>query len=324
MKVFITGIAGFIGFHAALKLHQEGCDVVGIDNFNAYYNPDLKRARVVHLPKTVNVIEGDIAESDDFIPMVLAEQPDVVLHLAAQAGVRYSLENPLAYGRTNLVGHLNVLEACRALDGLSRLVYASSSSVYGGHDKTPFSENEPVKPPVSLYAATKQADELLSSTYSHLYDIEQIGLRFFTVYGPWGRPDMAYWLFSDAILNGRPIDVFNNGDLKRDFTHVDDIIDGIASVVLKKPNFEGFERPHRVYNIGNNQPETLMDFISILEAELGQEAQKNFKPMQPGDVYETYADIAAIAKDYGFQPKTSLVDGLKEFVDWFKAEGQKW
>ena len=240
-----------------------------------------------------------------------------VLHLAAQAGVRYSIENPFAYAQANLLGHLSILELVRHAPNRPRLVYASSSSVYGANTKAPFSEEDRVDAPVSLYAATKRADELMSETYSRLYGMEQIGLRFFTVYGPWGRPDMAYWSFTQNILEGKPIRVFNNGDLQRDFTYIDDVVAGVLSVLLKSPPRAG--ALHRIYNIGNNRPERLMRFIEVLEQAIGKKAEKIFEPMQPGDVQATYADISALNRDYGFEPRTPLEEGLPRFVDWYRS-----
>ncbi|MEM8795081.1 MAG: NAD-dependent epimerase/dehydratase family protein [Pseudomonadota bacterium] len=320
VKVFVTGLAGFIGFHTATRLVGEGHDVSGIDNLNDYYPPALKKARLAALPESVHFVEMDLSETERLAEHIRDEKPDVVLHLAAQAGVRYSIDHPMAYAASNLVGHLSVLEACRHCDGLSHLVYASSSSVYGGNEKTPFHEDDPVDQPVSLYAATKRADELMSSTYAHLYGLKQIGLRFFTVYGPWGRPDMAYWSFSERILSGDPIRLFNHGDMMRDFTYVDDIVDGIVATVTKPPGaLSRNDRPHKIYNIGHNEPVSLMEFVETLEQACGKVAKKEFLPMQPGDVYRTFADISDINRDYGFSPKVSLKDGIAAFVEWFKA-----
>ncbi|MEZ5891900.1 MAG: NAD-dependent epimerase/dehydratase family protein [Parvularculaceae bacterium] len=260
----------------------------------------------------------DIADTA-FAALVKQTKPDVVIHLAAQAGVRYSIDHPFAYAHSNLSGHLSVLEACRHADGLSHLIYASSSSVYGGNTKVPFSETDPVDGPVSLYAATKRADELMSATYAHLYGIKQIGLRFFTVYGPWGRPDMAYWTFTQKILKGEPIPVFNHGDMRRDFTYIDDVVESIERMAAKAPDFTGEDRPHRIYNIGNHTPVPLLDFIAALEAALGKKAATTMLPMQPGDVKETYADVSRLAADYGFNPSTPIADGLKRFADWYCA-----
>jgi len=318
MKVLITGIAGFIGSHTARRLATEGVEVVGIDNLNPYYDVALKHARLATLDNQIRFVEMDIADNERLIAFVQAEKPDVVLHLAAQAGVRYSLENPFAYAHSNLLGHLSVLEACRRWEGLSHLVYASSSSVYGGNDKVPFSENDRVDLPISLYAATKRSDELMSSTYAHLYGVRQIGLRFFTVYGTWGRPDMAYWMFTKSILEGEPIRVFNKGESERDFTHIDDIAIGIIATV-KAPVFEEGTRPHRVYNLGNNKPSKVMDFLNLIEGYAGRKAKINFEPLQPGDVAATFADIDHMTRDYGFKPRVTLADGLREFVGWYKG-----
>ncbi|WP_375206454.1 SDR family NAD(P)-dependent oxidoreductase [Hyphococcus sp.] len=314
--VLITGAAGFIGFHTTARLAQAGWRVIGADNFNDYYNAELKRARVNALGDNATVHEIDIADADAFSKLVQETTPEVVIHLAAQAGVRYSLENPFAYAHSNLNGHLSVLEACRHAKGLSHLIYASSSSVYGGNTKTPFSETDPVDAPVSLYAATKRADELMSSTYAHLYGIKQIGLRFFTVYGPWGRPDMAYWTFTDKILKGEAIPVYNHGEMRRDFTYIDDVTEAIERMAGHAPDFSGEDRTHRLYNIGNHTPVPLMAFIAALEQALGKKAEKHMLPMQPGDVKETYADVTRLAADYGFNPSTPIEDGLKRFVDW--------
>lgn len=319
MRIFVTGIAGFIGMHVADRLAAAGHTVTGVDNFNDYYDPGVKTARAQRLGRSVHVEHLDISDTDAISETIGAFKPDVVVHLAAQAGVRYSLENPMAYVQSNLVGHVAVLEACRALgDSLSHLVYASSSSVYGGNEKTPFSEEDPVVAPVSLYAATKRADELISHSYAHLYQMRQIGLRFFTVYGPWGRPDMAYWSFTDKIIKGEPIRLFNHGDMLRDFTWIDDIVAGVVATVTKSPSFDGAAPPSKLYNLGHNEPVALGDFVDILEDCIGTKAIREYAPMQPGDVPKTYADIVAIRSDYGFAPTTSLEEGLPEFVSWFR------
>ncbi len=317
--VIITGAAGFVGSHVAHALLTRGFRVVGIDNLNDYYLPRLKTMRLDRLREHNGFIfhKIDIADHDRMRALNDFREADVVIHLAAQAGVRYSLENPFAYASSNLLGHLSVLECVRHAPQRPRLVYASSSSVYGANTKAPFCESDPVTKPVSLYAATKRADELLSESYARLYDIEQIGLRFFTVYGPWGRPDMAYWTFTEKVLAGEPIQVFNNGDMERDFTYIDDIVAGVIATALEPAQFES-EIRHRVYNIGNNKPEKLLRFIEIIEAATGREAIKKMEPMQPGDVYATFADIDAIKKDYGFTPTTSLEDGMQTFVDWYR------
>ncbi len=319
MKVIITGAAGFIGFHAACRLAGAGHEVVGLDSLNAYYSLDLKRARLAALPASVRFETLDIADAPALSDCVRREAPQVVVHLAAQGGVRYSIENPFAYAHSNLLGHLSVLEACRHAEGLSHLVYASSSSVYGDDSDVPFAETAVVDRPVSLYAATKASDELMSSAYAHLYGLKQIGLRFFTVYGRWGRPDMAYWLFAERILRDEPIKVFNRGQMRRDMTHVGDVVAGLAAVVERTPTFADGERPHRVYNVGNSHPETLIDLIETLEAAIGRPARKTFLPMQPGDVTETYADIRRFQADYGYRPQTPISEGLPDFVAWLRG-----
>ena len=317
MKVLITGIAGFIGFHTAQRLAARGDEVVGVDNLNDYYSVALKRARLHLLGDSVSFVEADIANSDAFISLVKSQKPEVIVTLAAQAGVRYSIENPFAYARSNLLGHLSVLEACRQWEGLKHLVYASSSSVYGSNKKVPFAEEDRVDNPVSLYAATKRSDELLSAAYAELYKIKQIGLRFFTVYGTWGRPDMAYWEFTKSILEGQPIRVFNEGNMMRDFTHIDDIVSGIVATITS-PVFTNGESPHRLYNIGNNKPSRLMDFVNLIELYTGHTANIVYVPMQPGDVVSTYANIDRMRADYQFEPTVSLTDGIREFVDWYR------
>lgn len=314
----VTGAAGFIGLHVCEALLERGLDVIGVDNLNAYYPPALKRARLARLEgrRGFRFHQADIADHENLTRLPGVDAAAVVIHLAAQAGVRYSLENPFAYAASNLVGHLSILELVRKSPKRPRLVYASSSSVYGANTKTPFSESDPVDRPVSLYAATKRADELMGESYARLYGIEQIGLRFFTVYGPWGRPDMAYWSFSESILAGKPIRVFNHGKLERDFTYIDDIAAGVVATALD-PFRPGPEAPHRIYNIGNNRPVPLLRFIETLEKALGREAVKQFEPMQPGDVLSTCADVSAIGRDYGFAPTTDLEAGLERFADWF-------
>ena len=294
--------------------------MIGVDNLNDYYDPALKRARLARLIPSngFSFHQLDIAEGGLLEAALGGQGITRVVHLAAQAGVRYSLENPRAYARANLSGHLEILEFCRSQPDFEHLVFASSSSVYGGNTKVPFSETDPVDRPVSLYAATKKADELMSYTYAHLYGIPQTGLRFFTVYGPWGRPDMAAWLFTKAILEGKPIRVFNRGEMWRDFTYIDDIVAGVAAVLDRPPAGEG--APHRVYNIGNNNPVKLAEFIGVLERVIGIEAKRQFEPMQPGDVERTFADIDALERDFGFRPKTSIEEGLRKFVDWYRSE----
>ena len=315
----ITGAAGFIGAHVARDLLSRGHRVIGVDNLNDYYDVALKKAR---LEKFTNdddfqFFQCDISDHDALVQLPDIDECDVVIHLAAQAGVRYSLENPFAYASSNLVGHLSILELVRRSKKNAHLVYASSSSVYGANTKTPFSETDPVTAPVSLYAATKRSDELMSESYHRLYDIAQVGLRFFTVYGPWGRPDMAYWSFADRIIRGEKIRIFNNGEMMRDFTYIDDIVAGVVATALG-PVKEMDGSRHRIYNIGNNQPEKLMDFVATLETAIDKEAVKEFAPMQPGDVVATYANIDAIKADYGFQPTTPLSVGIPKFVDWYR------
>lgn len=316
MKIFLTGAAGFIGSHAARALLDQGHEVFGIDNLNSYYDPALKRARLANLDGQpgFQFAEQDIADADALRAMVAAFRPQRILHLAAQAGVRYSLENPMAYVQSNLVGHVSVLEAARHCDSVDHLVYASSSSVYGERDDAPFSEEDPVNAPVSLYAATKRADELISATYSRLYDIPQTGLRFFTVYGPWGRPDMAYWSFTDALLRGQTIRLFNQGRMERDFTFIDDVIETTMRIVGDAPG----PGTHRIYNIGGSDPRPLADFITALEAACGRKARTELAPMQAGDVTRTAADVTRIKTDYGYAPTTRIEDGLSRFVAWYR------
>jgi UDP-glucuronate 4-epimerase len=317
MTYLVTGAAGFIGFHVTKALLSRGEQVVGLDNLNDYYSVRLKKDRLAQLKgeSDFRFLEGDIARKED---LQACGKPRRVIHLAAQAGVRYSLTNPEAYIQSNLVGHAEVLEFCRHLDGLESLVYASSSSVYGGNEKLPFSEEDRVDHPVSLYAATKKADELLSYSYAHLYGLPQTGLRFFTVYGPWGRPDMALWIFTKAILAGEPIPVFNNGEMLRDFTYIDDIVSGVLAVAGGTPPGKEEGAPHRLYNIGNNKPEKLLDMIAVLEGALGHRAEKRLLPMQAGDVPATYADIDAIRRDFGFSPATPISAGIAAFVEWYR------
>lgn len=319
MKALVTGAAGFIGFHVAARLAEAGWSVTGLDNFNDYYDPALKRARAKKLAPAVKIHELDIADAAALSTFARDASPDVVIHLAAQAGVRYSIDNPFAYARSNLLGHLSVLEACRQAKSLSHLIYASSSSVYGGNEKIPFSESDPVDEPVSLYAATKKSDELMSSAYAHLYGIKQVGLRFFTVYGPWGRPDMAYWMFTENMLKGAPISIYNHGEMSRDFTYIDDVTKCVAAIVEKPPTFDDSARPHRVYNIGNHTPVPLLDMVTALEQSTGRTAIKKMEGMQPGDVTKTFADVSRLAADYGFNPSTRLAEGLEKFVEWYRA-----
>lgn len=319
MKILVTGAAGFIGFHSSKRLLALGHEIVGIDNLNSYYDVRLKHGRLAQLEGKAgfSFVKLDLADRDGIASLFRENTFDLVLHLGAQAGVRYSLENPFAYLDSNLAGTLTILEGCRH-SGIKHLIYASSSSVYGSNTKLPFSLEDRVDTPVSLYAATKKADELMCHTYAHLYGFSITGLRFFTVYGPWGRPDMAYFKFANAIMAGKPIDVYNNGDMKRDFTYIDDIVDGIESIITKGPIVEPGKVPHRVYNLGHNNPEQLLEMIELLEIELGNSTQKNFLPMQPGDVYATYADINATTRDYGFLPKVALPEGIANFARWYR------
>lgn len=326
VKIIVTGAAGFIGFHLSQKLLDLGHQVLGIDNLNDYYDVALKQARLSQLVDHPNFEFQKLELSNQSTTSAIFKSfnPEIVVHLAAQAGVRYSLQNPHAYVDSNLVAFVNILESCRHHQ-IKHLVYASSSSVYGANTKVPFSVDDPVNTPVSFYAATKRANELMAYTYSHLYQIPITGLRFFTVYGPWGRPDMAYFSFTRNILARQTIDIFNNGDMRRDFTYIDDIIEGIVRVIAKAPQPELQSSlsntqvpPHRIYNIGNNQPVKLLHFLEVLENCLGIKAEKRFLPMQPGDVLETYADIDDLMRDTGFKPETSIEMGLSRFVDWYR------
>jgi len=324
LKIFVTGAAGFVGHQTTLKLLARGDTVIGVDNLNDYYDVSLKEARLQDIAKhpqasNFKFIKLDLADTSATEDLFKAEQPQRVIHLAAQPGVRYSLQNPHAYVQSNLVAFTNILEGCRH-NKVEHLVYASSSSVYGGNTKLPFSEQDTVDHPVSLYAASKKANELMAHTYSHLYTIPTTGLRFFTVYGPWGRPDMSPFLFADAILNNKPIKVFNHGDMMRDFTYIDDIVEGVVRVADKPATPQvNSSVPYRVFNIGNNQPEKLMDFIGILENAFGKVAEKEFLPMQAGDVKATYADTSALETWVGFKPYTPLKDGIAKFADWYKV-----
>ncbi len=319
MTVLVTGAAGFIGFHVSRALLARGERVVGVDIVNDYYDPALKEDRLAVLAREAgfSLVRSDIADWTA-VAALFAANPDIdgIVHLAAQAGVRYSLTDPYAYTHSNVEGQLALLEACRASDKLKHFVYASSSSVYGANTKLPFSVDDPVDHPVSLYAATKRAGELMAFTYGHLYGVPSTGLRFFTVYGPWGRPDMAAWIFTKKILAGEPIEVFNNGDMRRDFTFIDDIVAGVVSCLDRPPSGSGV--PARLYNIGNHQSEKLTDFIATLEKALGRKAEMLLKPMQMGDVKETYADIEATQRDFGFQPKTTIAEGIPSFVAWYR------
>ncbi len=313
--ILVTGAAGFIGFHVSRRLAELGYSVAGLDSLNAYYDPELKKARLRELGASIRFTELDLEDGPALLRLAERERPTAIIHLAAQAGVRYSLENPVAYIGANVTGFLNVLEAARH-HPVAHLVAASSSSVYGLNAKRPYAENDPADRPISLYAATKRADELMAHTYAHLFGIPTTCLRFFTVYGPWGRPDMAYYSFARLIFEGRPIPVFNEGRLKRDFTYIDDIVEGVVRVLLRPPETVG--EPN-LYNIGNHRSVELMRFIEVLEDAVGKKAQLDFRPMQPGDVLETYADIARIQTDCGFEPKTALEEGLPRFVEWFRA-----
>ncbi len=319
-KILVTGAAGFIGFHLVERLVKDypDADIYGIDNLNTYYDPRLKEARLSILSKCprFHFQKLDLADRAGMEKLFADVQPDIVLHMAAQAGVRYSIENPHAYIDSNIVGFLNILEGCRH-HGVQHLLYASSSSVYGANKKVPFSTDDFVDNPVSLYAATKKSNELMAHTYAHLYGVPVTGLRFFTVYGPWGRPDMAYFKFAKSLYEGKPIDVYNHGDMKRDFTYIDDIVEGIMRLMLVIPKTDA--APYAVYNIGNNQPEDLMQMIGILESLTGTIAEKNLLPMQAGDVYATYADIEPLSRVTGFRPMTPLQEGLRKFIDWYKG-----
>ncbi|HEX6959177.1 MAG TPA: NAD-dependent epimerase/dehydratase family protein [Ferrovibrio sp.] len=320
MAILLTGAAGFIGFHVAQVLLARGDEVIGLDNLNDYYDPALKRARLEQLQgrKGFKLYQADIADVDAVKEAAAGADVRRIVHLAAQAGVRYSLVNPFAYIRANVLGHTVMLELARHLPKCEHLVYASSSSVYGGNTKLPFSVEDRVDSPVSLYAATKKSDELLSHAYAHLFRFPQTGLRFFTVYGPWGRPDMALYIFTKAIFEGRPIQVFNHGDMQRDFTYIDDIVDGVIKTLDNPPGPDAQGRPYRLYNIGNNKPEPLLRLIEVLENAIGRKAEKEMLPMQPGDVRATYADIDAIKNDLGFEPKTPIDIGVPRFVEWYR------
>ena len=334
MKILVTGAAGFIGFHTCLKLVKQGHEVYGIDNINDYYDPKLKFNRLNELgfsgddtklfSKEVQSVKFnslrfsriDLVDDDSIDSLFKNEQFEVVCNLAAQAGVRYSIENPKAYIDTNIAGFLNILEACRN-HKVKHLVYASSSSVYGENKKVPFETTDNVDHPISLYAATKKSNELMAHTYGHLYGFKTTGLRFFTVYGPWGRPDMAYYLFAEAISNNKPIKVFNNGEMERDFTYIDDIVNGMTKIIEK--NIDSREH-YKIYNIGNNKTESLKDFISIIEEAMGKKAIKEMYPMQQGDVPRTFADVDGLIKDCKYSPSTDIKFGIQSFVKWFKAQ----
>lgn len=314
----ITGGAGFIGFFLSKALLEKGAEVVGIDNLNDYYEVSLKEARLEILGKFPNYhfVKGDISDKETVFRVFQEYAPQIAVNLAAQAGVRYSIDNPDAYIQSNMIGFFNILEACRHFP-VEHLVFASSSSVYGGNKKVPFSVEDQVDKPVSLYAATKKSNELMAYAYSKLYQIPLTGLRFFTVYGPMGRPDMAYFKFAKKIMAGEPIQIYNNGDMLRDFTYIDDIVTGVENILCNPPAKDENGAAYKIYNIGNNKPEKLMDYIAVLEKCLGREAQKEYLPMQPGDVYETYADVSELMQDYGFKPSTTIEEGLSRFAEWF-------
>jgi UDP-glucuronate 4-epimerase len=331
MTILVTGAAGFIGFHTAQRLLARGDKVVGFDSVNAYYDPRIKEDRLAQLKSSANFtfIKGDVEDRKAVDALFATHRPDRVIHLAAQAGVRYSLENPRAYIDSNIVGFLNILECCRAQQ-TEHLVYASSSSVYGANTRMPFSVHQNVDHPLSLYAASKKANELMAHSYAHLYRLPVTGLRFFTVYGPWGRPDMALFLFTKKILAGEPIDVFNNGHHSRDFTYIDDIVEGVVRccdrAAVPNPQWRGdapdpatSAAPYRLYNIGNHTPVKLLDYIACIEKATGKTAKKNMLPMQPGDVPDTFADVDALKADVGFEPKTPIEAGVARFVEWYRS-----
>lgn len=318
-KIMISGGAGFIGFHLGKKLLERGYPVIAFDNMNPYYDVQLKEARLKLLKSHLNFtfVQAELADPFQMDRMFKKYSPDVFIHLAAQAGVRYSIENPQAYIDSNLLGFFNILECCRHYP-LRHLLFASSSSVYGANKKVPYCTTDSVDHPISFYAATKKSNELMAYCYSKLYKIPATGLRFFTVYGPYGRPDMAYFSFTQKILSGETVKLFNHGDMYRDFTYIDDIVNGIEAIIPKAPLADENGVNYKIYNIGNNHPEKLLDFVTILEQCLGKKAQKEFLPMQPGDVYQTYADITDLANDFGFKPAISLKEGLKIFVEWYR------
>lgn len=316
----VTGGAGFIGFHLSKRLLEQGARVIGFDNMNDYYDVKLKEDRLAILDSYDNFsfLRGDLADYADVFRAFQEFHPQIVVNLGAQAGVRYSIDNPTAYMESNMMGFFHILESCRFFP-VEHLVYASSSSVYGGNEKVPFSTKDQVDEPVSLYAATKKSNELMAHAYSKLYQIPVTGLRFFTVYGPFGRPDMAYFKFTKKILAGEPIQIYNQGDMYRDFTYIDDIVRGVENILCNPPaeNEKGVH--YQLYNIGNNKPVKLMEFVETLERCLGREAKKEYLPMQPGDVYQTYADVSDLMRDYDFKPDTSIEEGLQKFVDWYRG-----
>jgi UDP-glucuronate 4-epimerase len=315
----ITGGAGFIGFHLSKSLLEKGARVIGFDNMNDYYDVSLKEDRLAKLYyyDKYTFVKGDLADNADVFRVFQEYRPDIVVNLGAQAGVRYSIDNPSAYMESNMMGFFHILEGCRYFP-VEHLVYASSSSVYGGNEKVPFSTEDKVDEPVSLYAATKKSNELMAHAYSKLFAIPATGLRFFTVYGPFGRPDMAYFKFTKKILAGEPIQVYNRGDMMRDFTYIDDIVRGVENILCNPPEKNEKGAFYKLYNIGNNKPVKLMDYIETLERCLGMEAKKEYLPMQPGDVYQTYADVTELMRDYDFKPDTSIEEGLQKFVDWYR------
>ncbi len=316
----VTGGAGFIGFHLSKNLLEKGAVVIGFDNLNDYYDVKLKEDRLAILEQyeKYTFVKGDLADNADVFRVFQEYRPQIVVNLGAQAGVRYSIDNPRAYMESNMMGFFHILEGCRYFP-VEHLVYASSSSVYGGNEKVPFSTEDKVDEPVSLYAATKKSNELMAHAYSKLYHIPVTGLRFFTVYGPYGRPDMAYFKFTNKILAGEPIQIYNNGDMYRDFTYIDDIVEGVENILCNPPAENGKGARYKIYNIGNNKPVKLMDYIETLEKCLGKTAKKEYLPMQPGDVYQTYADVSELMRDYGFKPDTSIEEGLTRFVDWYRT-----
>ena len=318
-KVYlVTGAAGFIGYHLSKKLLEKGVRVIGFDNINDYYDIMLKEDRLAILNEydEFTFIKGDLADKGDVFRLFQEYHPDIVVNLGAQAGVRYSIDNPDAYMKSNMIGFFHILEGCRYFP-VEHLVYASSSSVYGSNEKVPFSTEDKADEPVSLYAATKKSNELMAHAYSKLYRIPVTGLRFFTVYGPYGRPDMAYFKFTTKIMAGEPIRIYNNGDMYRDFTYIDDIVRGMENILCNPPAVSDKRAAYKLYNIGNNKPVKLLDFIGVLEKCLGKQAIKELRPMQPGDVYRTYADVDDLMKDYGFKPETSIEEGLRKFVEWY-------
>lgn len=318
-RYLVTGGAGFIGYFLSRKLLEEGADVMGFDNLDPYYDVNLKSDRIKELQPYHNYqfVKGDLSDREAVQKVFKEFAPDVVVNLGAQAGVRYSIDHPERYMKSNIMGFFEILEACRKF-GVTHLVFASSSSVYGGNTKVPFETTDQVDTPVSLYAATKKSNELMAYSYSKLYGIPVTGLRFFTVYGPMGRPDMAYFKFAKKIMAGEPIEIYNNGDMLRDFTYIDDIVEGIGNILCNPPAVDSLGAIYKIYNIGNNKPVKLMDFIAVLEEKLGKKAVKEYYPMQPGDVYQTYADVSDLMRDFGFCPTTGIEEGLERFAKWFR------